>query len=684
MSCKLFPSYCDGRSDCSDSSDEINCKSVQIDIINYIIQEYFPCVSGYTLCNNFAKHCFPQHEVCVFARDLKGDPLHCPDTEHLRYCEHHQCPHMYKCLRSYCIPIQSICDDVMDCPDGNDEMNCENISCPYALMCRHERKCIHPFEVCDGIVHCLLTGDDESMCDWFDTNCLDGCICQGYAIFCVIVENFQFQKLHKHSSALILHNASFTINFQEITYKYMTYIEFISVIFNRNGYFKGCSLNLPNVEKFVLQRTNLAMLDEEMFKYMYSLKHIMMNENNFRVIKSYTFDMLGNLNILNISFSWLVILEQMCFCNLHTVSILDLSFNNIISLNENVFHCLSTLIILNLTHNSIVSVHRNIFHDLSSSVLLFTDVRLLCCYVHHTSTSCVDELANILSIPEDLCVDILQNDIVLYAATWLIGVMTIGINIIACICNHYITNISVSLLLYNIAFFDILGGVYFVVLGLVNHIYSKDYFFTHAHWPSSIPCQMLNIILILSICGSNFTVLILAAKHIIVVRFQIFGDWLNKIRIISLQMCVWIVSTLIAMTTNCIMSNQSPLCISFHKHGIALNMKDYYMSIMLVVLCSIFTPISVGVVYHTIIQTINASHRKLKSYKAVDLIRIKRRNSLIIVGMLFCGILLSNLVITGLFANMKTKHYNLVMALTVGVIQIVHPVIYSFNLIRKK
>ena len=80
-----------------------------------------------TLCNYGSSECYSPHKICTFERDIYGNPVHCSDTEHLRYCASHQCPNAFKCHGSYCIPSHMVCDLIVDCPDGEDEYNCDSL-----------------------------------------------------------------------------------------------------------------------------------------------------------------------------------------------------------------------------------------------------------------------------------------------------------------------------------------------------------------------------------------------------------------------------------------------------------------------------------------------------------------------------------------------------------------------------
>ena len=80
-----------------------------------------------TLCDYGSPECFSPDRICSFERDILGNPVHCTDTGHLRFCESHECPDAFKCPESYCIAIHMVCDMIPDCPDGEDESGCRSL-----------------------------------------------------------------------------------------------------------------------------------------------------------------------------------------------------------------------------------------------------------------------------------------------------------------------------------------------------------------------------------------------------------------------------------------------------------------------------------------------------------------------------------------------------------------------------
>ena len=75
-----------------------------------------------------------------------------------------------------------VCDGQIDFIYGEDEASCSNPSCPGFLKCRGEARCISPDQICDGIVDCSLSFDDEITCGY----CSTFCKCDGYLLYCTV------------------------------------------------------------------------------------------------------------------------------------------------------------------------------------------------------------------------------------------------------------------------------------------------------------------------------------------------------------------------------------------------------------------------------------------------------------------------------------------------------------------
>ncbi len=202
-SCILQHHRCDSVNDCNDASDEYNCPSVctktaHDTICNatwpepicvcpmmYYQRSLGDCIPIWTICNNLleclsevddtncsSKLCrtHPLMPVEIAAHPLNEDmistDLACvyitefsfrPTSDHglnLKHCYYHECPGMYKCINSYCIPYHKVCNGKLDCPSGEEEINCDQIICPGLLKCIGDHVCVSWNDICNGYIHC--------------------------------------------------------------------------------------------------------------------------------------------------------------------------------------------------------------------------------------------------------------------------------------------------------------------------------------------------------------------------------------------------------------------------------------------------------------------------------------------------------------------------------------------------
>ena len=140
--------------------------------LNYTQQLYldieFNTVGKLTKCSDL-------RDVCIVGADER-----CDAPESVFACIDFSCPGLFKCHRHYCIYMSAVCDEQYDCEEGDDEIFCPFTSCPGLLKCRGETRCVNREEICDNIVNCLHSMDDEISCN----NCPVNCECSGYAMMC--------------------------------------------------------------------------------------------------------------------------------------------------------------------------------------------------------------------------------------------------------------------------------------------------------------------------------------------------------------------------------------------------------------------------------------------------------------------------------------------------------------------
>ncbi|XP_053638851.2 low-density lipoprotein receptor-related protein 1B-like isoform X3 [Cherax quadricarinatus] len=143
---------CDGIPDCSDGSDEENCRGNQA-----VGRDDLSSVLKKTL-----RPLTPQSTTT---------PTSLPTTTPIEECE----TFMFRCVAGgRCIPSQWRCDSELDCGDGSDEDGCNVTTSPpnespltlcpdNQFKCLQEDLCIPDFLTCDGKNDCT-DGSDELLC----------------------------------------------------------------------------------------------------------------------------------------------------------------------------------------------------------------------------------------------------------------------------------------------------------------------------------------------------------------------------------------------------------------------------------------------------------------------------------------------------------------------------------------
>ncbi|XP_078576616.1 uncharacterized protein LOC144862181 isoform X4 [Branchiostoma floridae x Branchiostoma japonicum] len=502
--CISASAKCDGQVDCPGREDENgklredeqSCPGMPPDVQSDSCP--FRCANG---------KCTDRSSLCIFDRDIYGSPRYCRDLTHLRYCERFQCPGMFKCERSYCIPLRMVCDGSRDCPGGEDEFSCESFSCPGHYRCKADGVCILQTQRCDDIVHCPTFMDDEKYCDGY--RCPDGCRCEKGAVFCEGSGYRQVPNMDPQIRALFL-SGNF-IELKRASFQAFTMLGKLDLSSNSiSNLPKGCFEGLQNVYELDLRKNRLERLEKNAFDGLTTLTKLYLDGNPLKEIKPGAFAGLNKIKSLNLSSMNIQVLGKSTFIGLKGLKELYLQNNKIMSVTPGTFADLRTLHTLYLDGNNVQALDATVFESLGVLQELYTDSFKICCMATHVPV-CLpagDEFSS--------CNNLLD-DTILSPVLWILGLTSFFGNafvIIWCLRTKEKSRI-VSFLVLNLAIADYLMGVYMLIIAAVDIYYRGQYINYDDYWRYSSLCQFAGFLYIVSVEMSLYALTIITIDRVI-------------------------------------------------------------------------------------------------------------------------------------------------------------------------
>ena len=288
----------------------------------------------------------------------------CHTQSFVSACVHLSCPGLFKCHRSYCIYMSSVCDGQYDCEENDDEIFCPLASCPGLLKCRGENRCVSKEEICDDTVNCLHSMDDEISC----ASCPMNCECSGYTMICLL-DNSLEQALHSGTyniKGLILTGVQQQLFLHDILIPRLVYLNAsycgIEKVLISNKKYKILSFiiiaSFPNNKL-----TDILFLSESIFK---------------------------NIIFLDLSFNLLSFFQYEASSPLKELFVLILRGNPLTRINLNQAPRGSMLSLLDLQHiYDYSSIYIVFTKDLNNQIEVKVSELLMCCILdkHITCTS---------------------------------------------------------------------------------------------------------------------------------------------------------------------------------------------------------------------------------------------------------------------------------------------------------
>ena len=447
--------------------------------------------------------------MCVNDGECDPDNSSC---NHLRYCHVHECPGYFKCFMSYCIPYQLMCNGRKDCPSGEDEAACGKFLCRGMFECIGDDICVSMQNVCDGIVHCPKSREDEMLCDTIDPPS-PKCDIRGNALLCKEAR-LNMIPLFPTARALLIFNDDLTI----------TGLEFHNMIF------------LVVVK---LVRCSISSLPKEIFADLKRLYELDLGWNMLQMISE------DGLN------------------GLHSLRKLNLAYNNIRTLHRNTLASLVNLQELHLEGNQIDFVDPQAFTNLVHLNYIKTNARIVCCF-NPVDATCIaiDTGASFGDVFD--CNRLLASPYT-RAVIWSFAFSTFCLNIASFYANarlwlrtkrkHYVTYMYLNISDWSMA-------LYLLMMGIVDSMYQTEYAAIDSWWRHSWQCKFTGFLALLSMEASNVAILCVTITRFIVVRLP-FTYKEYKWAIHRSSMIFMVMSVAFSVGKSFIMDTTSPMCLFF-------------------------------------------------------------------------------------------------------------------------
>ena len=585
--------------------------------------------------------------------------MHCPRLEHLQHCDTYTCPHMFKCARSYCIDSHMVCDGIADCPDGEDEGNCNDFLCAGLLKCRRDDICVHPVDICDGIVHCLFSGDDEKLCD--NLPCPDDCVCRGTAVYCHELQDLFL--ISKQITALILRDVEISQLNAFQRFRHIVHLEMGNCSFIDNILTKDTLIGLGKMLHLMLMGNHIKIIRSNAFMSMVLLKHIDLQQNKIKVIYPVTFNNLQSLFKLNLSYFYLTKLHKLSFSGLLNLQTLNLSYNHLQTLKQSMFDGLENIRNIDLRFNSIQYIEGKTFLNMQTNVMISVHSFSYCCYLRKDHRCSIN---NYLIQTRKQCNTLFKHSLIkLFNAT--LSLLAIVVNIFFQWYIRTMTKKSSSyiLLLRHSIAVNLVPHLYMLSLVTVSLYNNDNYIYLNSEWIQSYLCFLLYVLSTVGFVMPKILVFLMSLSQFVAVKFvfklQSTSNYRYNFRGI---LCCWIIITLFASLNRFFFPVDNIFCFSFLVDTDSSFINNIFIVILLILmLLQIF---GVAFMNHLVIQHVRKSNASVKSSKASNNERLLMKNAVLIVTVeILTLFLLFSILLYSHFISLHNHHFLLYISVVV-------------------
>lgn len=547
--------------DCEDGSDEQETQHELAIWHSHLTMQPSSCSEGAPLpCLLGSSVCFPPWATCLFDHDQFGLLKYCRNGAHLARCSSMQCVGVFKCPRSYCLPLHKVCDGQPDCLGGQDELDCEKFVCPDgSLKCRASPTCVHQQQLCDGSIQCPK-GDDELYC--LTEACPSECTCSKEHAYCRLGK--RFPSLPSYTRGITMEGTSRSEVAGVLYSPYAVSLTLSGVLVTRlkERLFRG----VPNLRKASLF-TRCKVIDSRAFSAMPYLEQLRLDNNPIIRLPSFAFRGLPSLVSLNISGISAIEIPPRVFDGLVDLQILIIRQTAVRHISKEAFCCqLLALRTLDVTGTPLFITGEilqtlNIFPN---GVTLFTFDSNLCLLVSVIGWSC--------SVPSGV-VDEPAPNLAATVIMFITAIVCLIFSMMSLIWHSQQLKRPYALIAFNLSLSNFSNAVFLMITGS-GILKNASSLFARFHWDNGWVCFFAMTLGHMSLVQSPLFLGLLSLKRCLVVVRPFSNQLLPYSSLRSMLLCIWVlgvgqgcVAWFVPLlgNTGLTLSSASTLCLMFSR-----------------------------------------------------------------------------------------------------------------------
>ena len=447
-----------------------------------------------------------------------------------------------------------LCDGNPDCPDSEDENLCADFQCAGLLRCRGDGRCVHPSDICDGVVHCLHSADDEKFCDMLP--CPSTCVCRGVAVQC-LGQIDDIDRLSVAIGAMILQQVYVTLQTSFRNFRKMVFLKITNSGFDGNTIEPVMFATLSDLLTLIIRNSGIRSIKSESFEGMAKLQMINLHANAIHEVHPYTFT--GFLSILHLSLSNLQIkhLHKLSFFGMNNLHHLDLTANQISTIQYSTYYGMQSIQTIDLRSNEIMLIDNTEFFTILplAGVVVYLDKMLPCCSLSEMLTCFVGAMEKRTSN----CGKLKKVEISYFNITF--SLITVIILVVMFICQKSKSRTSSHYtILKQLCVAGVLQSCYQIASNMIFLILGNRYIYLQTKWLDSYACALLNVIFFTGFTKSKVLSFILVLDQLIEVKYvfhkHAWSDYLVRCLLTS-----WVVVILAAISQQLLTSNVTVSCM---------------------------------------------------------------------------------------------------------------------------